>query len=263
MRKTFGILAFILAPLPALAQAAAPSPPTPMNVLSQSSEYRFQLDFHVSDAALAKMLPAGWVSNAATQGAAKDANVRLIFIDAGNIVGPDNRVLGKGSDLLVYVAAPVKQAAGTGSGQMILAGISQNNPEAAFGVMDKATSAKVSRSLVTDDSGTLVTEDWQLQAGSETASLHVKYRRLPANKGGGAAATSFFNPANPAQLQLFRTEQVTDITRNATTNPPDRVLEFSYKASGGKFAALFDGSEKALSWDSQPIYSRTIGTPVP
>jgi len=45
------------------------------------------------------MLPAGWVSNAAAQGAAKDANIRLIFIDASNIVGPDNRVLGKGKDL--------------------------------------------------------------------------------------------------------------------------------------------------------------------
>jgi hypothetical protein len=262
MRKGFWGLALILAPLPALAQPAPQAGPAPaVTVLSQSSEYRFQLDFHVNDAALAKMLPAGWVSNAATQGAAKDANVRLIFIDAGNIVGPDNRVLAKGSDVLVYVAAPVKQSAGSASGQMILAGISQNNPDAAFGVMDKATAVKVSRSLSIDDNGTLVTEDWQLQAGSEIASLHVKYRRMPANKGGGAAATSFFNPANPAQVQLFKTEQVTDITRNATTNPPDRVLEFSYKASGGTLAGLFDGSEKALSWDSQPIYSRVIGVP--
>ena len=78
---------------------AAPPPPAPINVLAQSSEYRFQLDFHVNDAALAKMLPAGWVSGAATQGPAKDANMRLIFIDAGNIVGPDNKLLGKGTDL--------------------------------------------------------------------------------------------------------------------------------------------------------------------
>jgi hypothetical protein len=31
--------------------------------------------------------------------------------------------------------------------------------------------------------------------------------------------------------------------------PPDRVREFSFKASGGSYAKLFDGSEKLLSWD--------------
>src|SRR3954463_7703628 len=131
-----------------------------MTVLAQSSEYRFQMDFHVSDAALAKMLPSGWVSNAATQGAAKNANIRLIFIEAGNIVGPDNKLLGKGSDLLVYLAAPVKQASGPGSGQMILGGITQNDPAAAFGVMDKAATATATRTLATANGATLVTEDW-------------------------------------------------------------------------------------------------------
>jgi len=52
---------------------------------------------------------------------------------------------------------------------------------------------------------------------------------------------------------------MTDITRNVTTNPPDRVLEFSYKAGGGKFSPLLDGS-RPLSWDSQPVYNRIIST---
>ena len=45
-------------------------------LVETSSETRFQLDLHVPDAALAAFLPAGWTSNAATQGAAKDANLR-------------------------------------------------------------------------------------------------------------------------------------------------------------------------------------------
>src|SRR5580698_8800142 len=131
MKQVFALLTTLLAMTPAtvFAQGAAPAPAT---VLMQSSEYRFQLDFHVNDAALAKLLPAGWVSNAATQGAAKDANVRLIFIDAGNVVGADNKLLGKGADVAVYIAAPVKQADGAGTGQMILGGISQNYPDQAF-----------------------------------------------------------------------------------------------------------------------------------
>jgi len=231
-----------------------------MTVLAQSTEYRFQMDFHVSDAALAKLLPPGWVSNAATQGAAKDANIRLIFIDAGNVAGPDGKLLGKGKDLMVYLAAPVKQAAGPGNGQMILSGIAQNDTDAAFGVMDKATTAKASRTIMTVSGVTMVTEDWDFAAANgEHATLHVQYTRAPANLGGGAV--NFYNPADPSAVQIFKTQQTTDVTRNDTTTPPDRVMEFSYKAGGGKFAALFDGSEKPLSWDSQPIYNRTIGTP--
>ena len=47
-------------------------------------------------------------------------------------------------------------------------------------------------------------------------------------------------------------------TRNVTANPADRVREFSYKVTGGKFAALFDGTEKPLARNYQPIYSRTV-----
>ncbi|HWY60437.1 MAG TPA: hypothetical protein VNW15_00910 [Rhizomicrobium sp.] len=263
MKKLSAILTTtILLIAPAAFGQTPAAPPPPINVLAQSSEYRFQLDFHVNDAALAKMLPAGWISGAATQGPAKDANMRLIFIDAGNIVGPDNKPLGKGTDLMAILAAPVKQSEGGAVGQMILGGLTQNDPQAAFGVLSQASGAKVTRTIATANGATMVTEDWDLSgAGGAHAALHVKYTRLPANKGAGSA--NFYNPADPKAVQIFRTEQVTDITRNATTNPPDRVAEFTYKASGGKFAALFDGSEKALSWDSQPVYSRIVGTPVP
>ena len=53
-----------------------------------SSEARFQLDLHVPDAALATFLPAGWTPNIAAQGAAKDANLRAVFIDRITINGP-------------------------------------------------------------------------------------------------------------------------------------------------------------------------------
>jgi hypothetical protein len=68
----------------------------------------------------------------------------------------------------------------------------------------------------------------------------------------------FISAANPAQFVTAHTEQETDIARNVTTTPPDRVEEFSFAAGGGKFAALFDGTQKALSWDSQPTYRRSI-----
>ncbi len=245
----------IALPVVGLAQTAPPAPAG--NILEQSLEYRFQLDLHVNDAALAKMLPAGWVSNAATQGAAKDANLRLIFVDVQNIVGPDNKVLGKGVNRIAMLAAPVKDANGN-IGQMILGGISEDSavPDG-YGVYLTASSVTMSRSASAAGGVVTSTDDWNFQApGGEHFQLHLKYVHGPAGQGGGE--TKFYNPADPAQYQTSKTVQTTDITRNVTTNPPDRVKEFSLKAGGGKYAALFDGSEKPLSWDSQPTYSRIV-----
>ena len=231
-------------------------------VLEQGAEHRFQLDFHVSDAALKKMLPAGWESAAATAGPAKDANLRMIFIDRMDVVGPDGKPVGRGASRMVYLAAPVKQSAGAATGQMIVGGLTDNAADApgAFGVYQYATTAKMTRSVSASGGMAMAEEDWDFAAASgEHMQVHVKYERAPAAKGGGDV--KFFNPADPSKYQIFRTEQATDITRNATTNPPDRVKEFSYRATGGRIAALFDGTEKVLSWDSQPWYNRSVIAP--
>jgi hypothetical protein len=60
---------------------------------------------------------------------------------------------------------------------------------------------------------------------------------------------------------VVRITQGLDIMRNVTTNVPDRVQAFQYTVSGGKFAALFDGSERALSWDAIPWHNRAIYQP--
>jgi hypothetical protein len=230
--------------------------------LEQAAEHRFQLDFHVPDAALQKMLPEGWVPVVATQGAAKDANIRLIFIDRMTIVGADGKPVGKGSNRMVYLAVPVKQASGTLAGQMIIAGLSEDAAAAPgpFGNYKPATTAKMARSESASNGAVLVDEDWDFAAASgERMQVHVKYERSPATKGGGEV--KFFDPRNPAKYQTFKTEQAIDITRNATTNPPDHVKEFSYKVSGGNLGALFNGTEKVLSWDSFPWYNRTVSAP--
>jgi len=229
-------------------------------IIEQNVEQRFQLDFHVPDAALTKMLPEGWEPVVATAGNAKDANLRMIFIDRVAVLGPDAKP--RGSTQMVYLAIPVKQTAGAAAGQMIIAGLTKDAADApgAFGVYQPASTAKMARSLTASGAAVLVDEDWDFAAASgEHMQVHVKYERAAANKGGGEA--KFFNPSDPRKYQIFETEQGIDITRNATTNPPDRVKEFSYKAGGGRIAALFDGTEKVLSWDSFPWYNRTVLAP--
>jgi len=74
--------------------AGAVTPLAADTMLEQGPEHRFQLDFHVPDAALQKMLPSGWVPLVAPMGPAKDANIRMIFIDRINVVGSDGKPAG-------------------------------------------------------------------------------------------------------------------------------------------------------------------------
>jgi hypothetical protein len=97
-------------------------------------------------------------------------------------------------------------------------------------------------------------------AGGERLELHIKYERGVGNKG-NPANTKVYSAKNPGFYQISRQEQVLDILRNTTTNPPDRVKEFSFKAGGGSFAKLFDGTEKVLSWDNILWIHRSVFLP--
>ena len=68
-----------------------------------------QIDFAVADAAIKKVLPAGWETDVATSGGAKDCNLRMIFIDRFDITGPDGSP--KGAGQVVILEVPVKNPA--------------------------------------------------------------------------------------------------------------------------------------------------------
>ena len=125
--------------------------PAPQALVENSAEFRMQLDFQVKDAALQKMLPAGWEPQVATQGPAKDCNIRLIFIDRVDVTGADNAP--KTSSQLVYLAVPVKQTGTNTSGQMIIGGLVADPKESPgpFGNYTPATTSKVQRSVSIDN----------------------------------------------------------------------------------------------------------------
>ena len=231
-------------------------------VLEQAMEHRYQLDLHVPDAALQKMLPAGWQPDVASSGAAKDANIRLIFIDRIDISDADGKPLGKGSNQVAMFEVPVKSTSGSEKGRMIIAGLSKDASAAPglFGVFHAATKARMTRSIEMSGGATIVTEDWSFAgSGGEHMQVHVKFER-----GAGPVRTEdtpFFDPSAPAKHWIVRNTHETDITRNAIVHPPDRVKEFSYQAGGGRIAALFDGTQKVISWDSQPSYNLTVLAP--
>jgi len=242
-------------------------PPRPVNaqtLVEHSSEARFQLDVHVPDAALATFLPAGWSLNVAAQGAAEGANLRVVFIDRVSINGPDGKPLGRtGSNRLVYLVAPVKDASGANV-QLVVGGLTEDPADAPgpFGVYLHASTATMQRSSTSSAAGTVLdSQDWVFAAPSgEHLEMHVKFTRGVGNKG-NASDTRFYSSKDPAFFQISRQEQVLDILRNVTTTPPDRVTDFSFTASGGSYSRFFDGTQKVLSWDNILWINRSVLLP--
>jgi hypothetical protein len=231
--------------------------------VESSSETRFQFDLHVPEAALASYLPSGWTSNPATAGAAKDCNLRAVFIDRVTVNGPDGKPAGTtGASRLVYLAAPVKNPGGEAV-QLVIGGLTEDPADAPgpFGNYLPTTTHSMQRATSTGTGAVLNSQDWVFAAATgERLELHIKYEQHAANRG-PVADVKFYSAKNPSFYQISRQEQVLDILRNVTTNPPDRVKEFSFKASGGSYSKLFDGTEKVLSWDNIIWINRTVLVP--
>jgi len=232
-------------------------------MVESSVEIRFQLDLHVPDAVLMTYLPAGWSSNVATQGAAKDANLRAIFIDRVSINGPDGKPAGKaGSNRLVALIAPVKDPTGAAV-QLVIGGLTEDPADAPGPYGDYLSTAThtMQRSISSGSGPILESQDWLFVAATgERLELHIKYEKGVGNRT-TPTDVKYYSAKDPTFYQLARQEQVLDILRNATTNPPDRVKEFSFKGSGGSYSKLFDGTEKVLSWDNVLWINRSISLP--
>lgn len=249
------LVAGILACLGCIARAAT--------LVEHSAEVRLQLDLHVSDSALRAYLPPGWTLNVATQGPPKDANLRVIFIDRLTINGPDGKPLGKtGSNRLVYLVAPVKDPSGAAA-QLVIGGLTADPADAPgpYGVYLPAVRHFMRRTVTSGNGPVLELQDWVFTAATgEHLELHIKFERGPGVMH-GPAEVKYFSAKNPGFYRISRQTLALDILRNVTTKPPDHVQRFSFKASGGSYAKLFDGTEKLLSWDDFVWVDRDILRP--
>ncbi len=231
-------------------------------VVESSSEIRFQLDLVVPQSALDPLLPPGFAMNVATQGNAKDCNLRVIFIDRLTINGPDGNPLATGSNRHVYMAVPVRDPAGN-TAQLMIGGLTGDPTDAPgpFGNYIHATTATVNRTINGQGANVTETQDWVFNAATgEHLELHVTFERGVAIRR-PAATTTFYSAKDPAIRQLSEQEQVLEVLRNVTTTPPDRVKAYEFKGSGGSYAKIFDGTEKTVSWDNIVWLMRTVSKP--
>lgn len=232
-------------------------PAAAQTVSEESIESRFQLDFKVADAALKTFIPAGWDLNVATSGAAKDCNLRVIFIDRMNVNAGDGKPVG--ASQMVYLTVPVKNAAGT-TAQMVIGGLTSAPADVPgpFGVYQAATNHEMKRATTAAKGKGIVEEQsWTFSgAAGERFETQVRYERVPAAR--ARREVTYVSAADPSKTQLAKVDSGLNIARNVTIETPDRVQSFAYKFGGGKFAPLFDGTEKVVSVDFFPWNNLSI-----
>ena len=189
--------------------------------------------------------------NVSTQGPAKDANLRVIFIERLTVHDAEGRPVGDGSSLLVYLTVPATGPNGENV-QLVIGGLTEEPADAPgpFGVYLPATTHTLHRIVSTGTNPILETQEWVFAAASgERFEMHITFERGVANRG-AVRDTRFHSAKDPSKYEISRQQQVLDILRNVTTNPRDRVRNFSFHGGGGSYAALFDGTERVLSWDN-------------
>jgi hypothetical protein len=223
--------------------------------VSSNMDVRTILNFKVSDAAIGKLVPAGWEIDAPKSGPATGANLRVTFIDqmanwdaSGKGVPPARN--------LVFGILAKKKGAETG-GLMIFSGLSPN-AGGPYGASLKATHA-VERKFRHEASGTTVDESWDYKAENGSAtSLQIQYVRGVAARNKGELLV--FAQPKPEFYRIYRYEQGVDVLRGAGVGA-ERLKNVTFKATGGQFSALFDGTEQLININSVPWYQREIYLP--
>lgn len=221
------------------------------SLLETSMESRYQLDLQVSQSELDKVIPDGWTMEIRDRGAAKDANLRVIFIERITVNGADGNPVGDGTNILVYLAAPVKNPDGE-SVQLIIGGMTAD-PADSPGPFDNylaASNNRFDRITKSRDGQVVETQEWEFEAVTgEFIKMNINFER-----GIGALRPVrerlYCSNKSPDYCQLSKQQQMLDIMRNVTTKPEDRVKNFSFSAGGGSYARIFDGNERVLSWDN-------------
>ena len=227
-------------------------------LFSTHVDVRTVVAFQVPEAAVKKMLPAGWEPNAPTAGPAKGANLNLVLVD--QVIVLDDAGKPKDPARGGVLVIPAKKTGGDAAGSMVVSGLF--NAAYTPGPYEVYMPAAVTidrKQRLDGDGKVLVEERWTIK-GTDGHAIDVQVAYV---RGVGAKARSdsrAYSGARPDFDRIYRADVVSDVVRSAP-NSEDRVSSVSVKVNGQKWAALFDGSEKIVAITAIPSFSRQIFLP--
>jgi hypothetical protein len=247
MRNMFVAL-LMLAASPAIAQDKEKLSATDLTV-------RTALTFKVADAAVQKLLPAGFELNSPTAGPSKGSNLGITLIDYLMVQDPEGKPLAPRTTVAMTI--PAKTTASGEAVAVVFGGfIAQSAVPGPYFVFVPAKISVERRSHTDADGKSIIEETWEAIADNGGA-LDVRLQFVRGVPARGKAEAKIHSAAKPEFYRIYRFEQAADVVRSTATGI-DRASKFSIKATGPRLAPLFDGSEQLISITSIPFYSRSI-----
>jgi hypothetical protein len=251
MRHLF-VAALVFAISPAVAQDKEKLSATDLSV-------RTALTFKAPDTVVQKLLPSGFELNAPAVGPSKGFNFGITLIDYLMVQDPEGKPLPPRTTIAMNIPAK-KTATGETVGVVFNGLIDQAAVPGPYGVFGAAKLAVERRSQTDADGKSIIDETWQAKA-DDGSMLEVQLQFVRGVPVRGKVEAKLHSGGKPEFYRIYKFEQAADVARSTATGI-DRVNKFSIKATGPRFAPLFNGTEELISITSVPSYSRAIYVPV-
>jgi hypothetical protein len=221
-------------------------------------EIRTVLGFRIAPEAIQSLLPAGW-EPAPLAGPSQGVNLLVVLSERALRETADGKPIDGGRSRSIIFVAPAKETAGPGKGSTIVLVLAPS-PESTPGVYGTAVRSQVemSRSRRIDGTADLGSEAWNAIT-EDGAKLEVELRYARSTPKRQVTVSNVYSGANAGYYRIYRTDQGADVMRGAGL--PDRVESVSFRATGTRFARIFDGREHLVSVSAIPWHVRDVSLP--
>jgi hypothetical protein len=218
---------------------------------------RIHLAFQVSDAAVQRLLPAGWLVSPSRTGPSRGANLIAVFFDRMILQDGDGKATTETLNHVAVLVVPVRNPAGT-QGSMIVYGFSAR-PDGVPGAYGNFVLADSNMERILRSRGGVREnqEHWSF-ATPDGERLQLRIRYVPSTPMRSRTETRNFSPVFAGgHYRFYSSDQGFDLLRSTVTGV-DRLTEMQFSATGPRLGALFDGSQliSALSipWQVRQVF---------
>ncbi len=228
-------------------------------LFQKTVENRVLLAFKVDGAALAEVMPDGWMPITLPKGPVAGSNLILSFFDKLLITDAEGKPAEPASQPVLALVAYGK-AEGVEGVRTFVTAIYEAPPMSdPFGLSEEADITRLAAMTYNAD-GRTRSEEWTVRPVSGGAfSFDLDYR--VAGYGWSEGGESMpYSAVDPTLLQIYRYDQLAELVMNPGLG---REIDgtFTYSAEIPALSGLFDGSEDLVSVVSIPVYVREVYRP--
>jgi hypothetical protein len=238
--------------------ALLPVPVGAQTPVERYVEIRTSLGFRLAPEVAQSLLPAGW-EPAPLGGANQGVNLVINLSERVLRETVDGKPIDGGRSRSVIFVVPAKQTAGAARGGtvvLVLAPAPESTP-GAYGtaVRSQVEMTRSRRFNATVDTGS---ESWSALT-EDGAKLEVQLQYTRSTPTRQVITQNVYSGANAGFYRIYRTDQGVDVMRGVGLT--DRVESISFRATGTRFARIFDGREQLISVSSVPWHVRDVSLP--